>query len=614
MLMDDEVCAMQKAEIVFDIYRQRGSHGLPLEGIYRQLFNSDLYLRAYGRIYQNAGAMTRGITGETADGMSRAKIDAIIAELREERFRWTPVRRVEIPKRNGRMRPLGIPTWKDKLLQEVMRSLLNAYYEPQFSNSSHGFRPGRGCHTALTAIADTWAGTKWFIEGDIKGCYDNIDHTVLLSILREKIHDSRFIRLVEQLLKAGYVQDWKRHPTFSGTPQGGITSPILSNIYLDRLDKFVEQILIPEYTRGKQRKSNPAYEQKRWEARRLSRAGRAKEAVACKKQLRQLPSKDPNDPDYRRLHYVRYADDFLLGFIGPKEEAEAIKERLARFLCETLKLELSAEKTLTTHATEQAARFLGYEVVSQRCDTKMHLVHRVGQPKPYRKRAINSVIALRLPADVVERRCALYMRDGKPIHRTELQEDSDFSIVAAYQLEYRGYVEYYALAQNIGWLNKLRWVMEVSLLKTLAGKYRTSVNKMARRYRATVQTEEGPRSCLEVKVVREGKAPLIARFGGLLLRRKKTAVLIDRMLTRRRPEGVELLQRLQADRCEICKSTEEVQVHHIRKLADLNAKGQGEPPPWKFMMAARRRKTLVLCRECHAAVHAGRPTRQPARE
>lgn len=436
----------------------------------------------------------------------------------------------------------------------------------------------------------------------------------MLSILRETIHDNRFLRLVDQLLQAGYVKDWKRHPTFSGTPQGGIVSPILSNIYLDRLDQFVERTLIPEYTRGTSRSPNPAYVSKRYEARRHSRNGRTEEAVACRQEMRRLPSLDPNDPGYRRLRYVRYADDFLLGFIGPKEEAEEIKVRLAQFLRESLKLELSAEKTLVSHATEQGARFLGYEVVSQRCDTKMHLVQRAGDPKPYRKRAINSVIALRLPADVVERRCALYTWDGKPIHRSELEEDSDFSIVAAYQSEYRGDVEFYALAQNIGWLNKLRWVMEISLLKTLAGKYRTSAAEMSRRYRAVAITEAGPRSCLEVRVEREGKPPLVARFGGLLLRRKKTAVLVDRVLTRRQPERSELLQRLLANRCEICKSADDVQVHHIRKLADLEVKGRGEVAVWKRKMASRRRKTLVLCRECHAAVHAGRPTRQPAPE
>src|SRR5262245_33973814 len=362
------------------------------------------------------------------------------------------------------------------------------------------------------------------------------------------------------------MKDWKRHPTLSGTPQGGIVSPILSNVYLDRLDQFVERTLIPEYTRGTNRRPNPAYASKRFAAMRHSRHGRAEEAVACRKEMRRLPSKDPDDPDYRRLRYVRYADDFLLGFIGPKEEAEEIKVRLAQFLRETLKLELSAEKTLVSHATERGARFLGYEVVSQRCDTKMHLVQRVGNPKPFRKRAINSVIALRLPADVVERRCSLYMRGGKPTHRPELEEDSDFSIVAAYQSEYRGYVEYYALAQNIGWLNRLRWVMETSLLKTLAGKHRASVRATARRYRSTVPTQHGPRHGLEVTVEREGKLPLVARFGGLPLRRKKTATLTDRVLTRRRPPGAELLQRLLAERCELCGNEDEVQVHHIRKL------------------------------------------------
>jgi len=250
---------MRKAEDVLNVIRERGEKGLPLDDVYRQLYNPTLYLRAYGKLYRNDGAMTEGSTEETVDGMSMAKIRTIIEALRFERYRWTPVRRTQIPKKNGKMRPLGIPTWTDKLLQEVMRSILEAYYEPQFSDLSHGFRPGRGCHTALTTIRRTWKGTKWFIEGDIKGCFDNIDHTVLMSTLREKIHDNRFLRLVENLLKAGYMEYWHYNPTLSGTPQGGVISPILSNIYLDRLDRYVEQTLIPEYTRGDKRQENPVY-------------------------------------------------------------------------------------------------------------------------------------------------------------------------------------------------------------------------------------------------------------------------------------------------------------------------------------------------------------------
>ena len=200
---------MQTAETLLAIYGERGRHGKPLEGVYRQLFNPELYLRAYYRLAKNEGAMTRGATEETVDAMSMERIQGIIELLRHERYRWTPVRRVLIPKGNGKLRPLGIPSWSDKLLQEVMRSLLNAYYEPQFSDNSHGFRPERGCHTALRDVYRFWTGTKWFIEGDIKGCFDNIDHSVLMSILREKIQDGRFLILVEDLLKAGYLEEWK---------------------------------------------------------------------------------------------------------------------------------------------------------------------------------------------------------------------------------------------------------------------------------------------------------------------------------------------------------------------------------------------------------------------
>ncbi len=229
---------MQNAETVLNVIRERGERGLPLENIYRLLYNRNLYLRAYGRIYSNQGATTKGVTAETMDGMSLAKIDRIIEALRYERFRWTPVRRVNIPKPNGKTRALGIPTGPDKLLQEVIRMILEAYYEPQFSDRSHGFRPDRGCHTALGNVTTHWTGVRWFVEGDIKGCFDNIDHDVLLSVLGEKLHDNRLLRLLKYLLKAGYVEDWKSGRTLSGTPQGGIVSPLLANIYLDRLDKF----------------------------------------------------------------------------------------------------------------------------------------------------------------------------------------------------------------------------------------------------------------------------------------------------------------------------------------------------------------------------------------
>jgi group II intron reverse transcriptase/maturase len=303
------VRVMRNAEVILGVIRDRGSRGLPLERVYRLLFSRELFLLAYGRIARNRGAMTPGVTGETADGMSLAKIDAIIEAVRLERYRWTPVRRMYIPKKHGKVRPLGIPTWSDKLLQEVIRLILQAYYEPQFADCSHGFRPKRGCHTALRDVHRTWNGTTWFIEGDISQCFDSLDHEVLLQILAENIHDGRFLRLIGELLRAGYLEHWKFNKTLSGSPQGGIVSPILSNIYLDRLDKWVNSELLPKYNRGIMRKENAEYARLNTRSHWLRRRGKLEAARNLRKQVKQMPSKDPHDSEFRRLRYIRYADD-----------------------------------------------------------------------------------------------------------------------------------------------------------------------------------------------------------------------------------------------------------------------------------------------------------------
>ena len=588
---------MRNAETVLNVIRDRGERGLPLEDIYRQLYNRELYLRAYGRLYSNQGAMTKGTTAETVDGMSLAKIDRIIDELRYERFRWTPVRRVNIPKPNGKTRPLSIPTWTDKLLQEVIRMILEAYYEPQFSDRSHGFRPDRGCHTALSEVVTHWTGVRWFVEGDIKGCFDNIDHEVLLSVLGEKLHDNRFLRLLKYLLKAGYMEDWKYGHTLSGTPQGGVVSPILANVYLDRLDQFVENVLIPAHTRGTKRSVNLTWNNLRRRAVKARKKGNHAKAAQLRREAQRLPSSDPFDPNYRRLRYVRYADDFVMGFSGPKAEAGQIKESLETFLRDTLKLELSKEKTLITHATSQAAGFLGYELVNQQANDKLD---RNG------RRKVNGRIGLRVPAKVIEQHRRAYMSNGKPADRPVLIHDDDYSIVSRYQAEFRGIVQYYLLALNVSHLKRLEWVMGQSLAKTLANKHKSTRRKIFRRYKSTVQTEHGKRACLKVEYQRgEGKRPLVAQFGGIPLKRNRQAVLVDQQPQPYRFERNELIQRLLANECEMCGSTVDVQVHHVRALRDLNVKGQGEKPLWIQIMATRRRKTLVVCRPCHLNVHGG---------
>jgi group II intron reverse transcriptase/maturase len=585
---------MQNAETVLGVLRERGRKGLPLDELYRQLFNPQLYLLAYGRIYSNDGAMTPGATRETVDGMSQGRIGRIIDAVRHERYRFSPARRVYIPKKNGKLRPLGLPTWSDKLLGEVMRLLLEAYYEPVFSDRSHGFRPGRGCHTALREVANTWTGATWFIEGDVADCFGSLDHEIMIKILAEKIHDNRFLRLMRNMLQAGYLEDWAWNATLSGAPQGGTASPVLSNIYLHKLDGFVENTLIPEYTRGETRTRNKEYERVRHACARARKSGNQEKARELRRKQARLPSVDCDDPGYRRLRYVRYADDTLFGFTGPKAEAEEIKQRLTTFLRDELHLELSAGKTLITHARTGAATFLGYQITTQHSGTSG-------------RKTINGSIALRVPAAVIKAKCAPYLERGKPAAQTALQNLGDYDIVAAYGAQYRGIIQYYLLAGDVHRLDRLRWVMVTSLLKTLAAKHDSTVSKMAARYKTVIETPNGPRTCFEAVRSREGnQKPLVARFGGIPLKRRKTAVIVDRAPGRNPLARKELITRLRRDRCELCQHSGQVQVHHVARLADLAYPGPGQPA-WARLMAAKRRKSLVVCPPCHDQIHAERP-------
>lgn len=600
---------MQTADSYLGILRERGRRGLPLERVYRQLFNRELYLKAYGRIYRNHGAMTRGVSEEVADGMSLEKIDAIIDALRHERYRWKPARRVWIPKKNGKKRPLGITTWSDKLVAEVVRLILDAYFDVQFSEHSHGFREGRGCGDALRDIYHTWKGCAWMIEGDISDCFGSLSHDLLISTLSEKIHDGRFMRLIKQLLDAGYLEDWQFNRTLSGVPQGSVLSPILSNILLNKLDHYVETVLIPRYTRGEKRRANPVYKRLMHQAEDRFKRGLTAQGQQLRKAAQHLPSKDPQDATFRRLRYCRYADDFALGFVGPKEEAEEIKRQLATFLREELKLSLSEEKTLITHARSDAAKFLGYEVTTLHNDRKRTRVRRSNTQRSFDQRSINAGIGLRIPWSVIEDKRARYMKRGKPTHRPELENESDFTIISTYQLEYRGIVEYYRMAYNLHTLKRLKWVMQESLAKTLAFKHKTSVRKVYKKYQTEMEVEGKRCKVFQVTVSRGEKKPLVATWGGVTLTWDIGATIQERIQWKWSSRS-ELEKRLLAQVCEICQATHltaQIEVHHIRALKDLKRYDGREKPLWVKIMAARRRKTLVLCRTCHDELHAGRP-------
>jgi group II intron reverse transcriptase/maturase len=594
---------MQTAKHVLEAMTKLGAKGLPLTRVYRHLFNRNLYLAAYSKLYQNKGALTKGTTEETIDGMSLERIDAIISEMRSERFRFTPSRRVWVEKKNGNKRPLGIPNFRDKLVQEVMRGILEAYYEPQFSQNSHGFRPERGCHTALNQIRQQFKATSWFIEGDIHGCFDNINHNHLMEILGQKIHDNRLLNLIQNGLKAGVLDNWVYTATHSGTPQGSVISPLLANIYLNGLDQYVEKTLLPEHNKGIEKNRNPKARQYEY----LIRKAKADNDTAKLKRLiteqRNIPSKDAQDPTFRRLRYVRYADDFILSFIGSRAEAEQIKRKIAHYLENILKLELSEEKTLITSGRKGKAWFLGYVVSIHQADNKLSK----RKDETLKRRSINGSVRLGIPYRLTHTKSKKYTVNGKPIHRKELTRNSVAEILLQYQTEYRGLVNFYQYAEDIHQLNSLKFIMEQSMMKTIASKLKISVSQAYRKYQTTTMVDGYAYKTLAVTLA-TGTGTQTFTWGGIPLRRHHGRIsnpINDQISTYQWSDRSELLTRLQSNECELCGQKGKVEAHHLKKLVDLKKRwaGRKEKPNWVKRMIALQRKTLIVCPTCHREIH-----------
>lgn len=584
--------------------------------LYRNLYNPEFFLLAYERIQAKPGNMTAGNDGNTIDGMSMKRIDSLIQRLKDFSYQPKPARRTYIPKANGKTRPLGIPSFDDKLVQEVVRMILESIYEPTFCATSHGFRPKRSCHTALQYIKRNYTGVKWFVEGDIKGCFDNIDHHVLVQILCRRIEDEYFIGLIWKFLKAGYMEDWVYHNTYSGTPQGSLISPILANIYLNELDVFMAEYA-KSFNCGTKRKINPAYKKpldvrrgkqewlKRNEAK-ISEENR-REVMAqiqeLNSQLRSIPYSDPMDTEYRRVVYVRYADDFLIGVIGSKEDAKQVKADVGVFIRERLHLEMSPEKTLITHGND-FAHFLGYLITVSReqnsTRTKTGFTRRtyVGKVKLYvpKEKWLNRLLSYG----------ALKISYGKaygnkevwePVRRPGLIRLDDIEILNQYNAEVRGMYNYYRLANNATVLNSFLYVMKFSMYKTFAGKYRTSMRKIIRKYcrngdfTVSYSTKNGTKSVVFYNQGMRHNDKVVVT---------ENPDIIGRANENRRYTS--LTDRLQGQVCEFCGvETEDIEIHHIRKLKDLSGKAE-----WERHMIARKRKTMALCHSCHVKLHNGK--------
>lgn len=570
--------------------------------LYRYLLRPDIYYVAYQHLYSNKGAGTKGVTDDTADGFSEIYIENIIEALKNEMYQPKPVRRTYIKKSNGKMRPLGLPVFTDKLIQEAIRMILEAIYEPIFSDYSHGFRPVRSCHTALAQIKKEFTGARWFIEGDIKGCFDNINHAVLVEIVNQKIKDARFLKLIRLFLKAGYMEDWKYHETYSGCPQGGIISPILANIYLNELDRHIMKIkkefdvatkarYTPEYTKLvglRQRLHNKIKNSNGIEREKL-----IEEYKTATAQMLKLPAKQCDD---KKIKYVRYADDFLIAVNGNRQDCEKIKQELTEFISTTLKMELSQEKTLITHSNTPA-RFLGYDV----------RVRRDQQIKPkgkFKTRSMNNKVELSIPfKDKIEK--FLFSNgivkqrsdNGKlePIHRPQLLNRTDLEIVTIYNAELRGICNYYGLASNFNKLIYFNYLMEYSCLKTLAGKHRSKVSKIRAMYK------DGTGKWAIPYETKTGiKKMHFANYADC--KGKKFTDIIPQTAKNYSHDVTTLESRLKAKICEVCECTDSdrYEIHHVNKVKNLKGKSE-----WEKVMIAKRRKTIVVCHKCHMAIHHG---------
>lgn len=581
--------------------------------LYRNLYNPEFYYRAYNNICTGQGNMTPGADGETIDGMSDKRIQKIIASLKDHSYQPHPARREYIAKKNSsKKRPLGIPSASDKLVQEVVRMILESIYEPNFSPDSHGFRPRRSCHTALKHIDINFKGAVWFVEGDIKACFESFDHHVMVNILRERIDDKYFLALIWKFMRAGYMEQWTYHKTFAGTPQGSGVSPILANIYLDKLDSFITgykkqfDIGTPKNRKrdsgymkasGRYLKMKKSYEDKWSTATTVEKAQMGQNLRKARNEIFTHPYYAQCNSSYKCLHYCRYADDFIISVIGSRQDAEQIKADIKAFLMGTLKLEMSEEKTKITHSSD-FARFLGYDICVSRSNAIKY------NEKGVAKREYSGRIMLYVPKEKWIGKLLEYhtfkikldengKEKWKTIHRGKLVNHPNIEIITRFNAEIRGLYNYYRLANNVSVLNKFAYIMEYSMYKTFAYKYRSTVKKIVDKYSRNgifsipYETKSGIKWC---EFYHDG----FHRIKEVLL---DADTLPEYRKSYHAPRSN--AARIKKGVCELCgQQTKDICMHHVRRVKDLT-----DNSDWEKLMKKMRRKSLAVCKACHDRIH-----------
>jgi len=564
-----------------------------------------LYIVAYERIKSAPGNMTPGSDGKTIDGTSMKEIHSLIQEMQTEQFQFKAVRTVYIPKANGKMRKLGIPSTRDKIVQEVIRIILECIYDspggPYFHEASHGFRPDRSCHTALREIRGKWPALNWFLEGDIQACFDAIDHHVLVNLLRKKIRDERFLHLIWKLLRAGYLdlQEASQN-SLAGTPQGGLASPILANVYLHELDEKVEEIQKRWERGGKRKHRNPLWRKLSAEKIRLVREGatRTKEFRQIVQRIRSIPAIEVNDPNFIRIKYLRYADDWLIGICGPRTLAEQIKDELKHFLGQHLKLTLSEEKTQITHARKEQAHFLGTRLAIGREGVQRVVTTNNGSGRPIQRRSTGSEIVMTAPKDELIKKLhakGFCTGTGQPTTKLGwIYLDTD-QIITLFSGINRGIQNYYRFADNFGHLGHIQYILKFSLAKTLAAKYKRSVSQIFRRF--------GKAPAI-IRKAKDGKRDRhIVFYSNSDWKKQRNGFQIGQEKVDRLQWSITMRSRSKLGMpCCICNSVQQVEMHHVRHIRKTGGK---KPVGVNAILQLMNRKQIPVCKTCHQKIHRG---------
>lgn len=573
--------------------------------LYRLMFKEDLYIVAYEKIKSKPGNMTPGMDKTTLDQFSTNTVRNMIEKMKDESFSFRGARRVLIPKANGKTRALAVAPPTDKVVQEVMRMILEAIFEPTFSNNSHGFRAGRSCHTALRQIRDTWSGVTWVIEGDIKGCFDNIQHELLINTLRTRIKDERFITLIRKALNAGYFDNGAFFSGSLGAPQGSIISPILANVFLHQLDLKAEE-LIKEHNAGEEdsKARNPVYRKlvaKREHLQKKADTVQGDERNSLIEQIREikkatlkLPPTLVSRNGFIRVKYVRYADDWVVGINGPRELAERLRAEIGDHL-RNLGLELSMDKTHIRHAKTEPAKFLGTSFRVGSTSPKIMRIKRHG--KWFTKRVAGWTPLMYAPVtDIVAKLCSkgFCSPQGEPTTINKWIHLDDYQIVEQVGSVWRGICNYYSFVDSFSNLNRIQYILQHAAAKTLATKHRSTRSKIFTKHGAKLRVRVRNEAGEEVKQV---AMPLVKSWAS-----KPNRFMIGEVDTNFLERNLRLRTRSKlGSPCVICDSNDRVAMHHVKHIRKLGSKLIG----FTRIMAALNRKQIPVCHECHHRIHRG---------